>query len=80
MVPANGMHPCQGVGYTKVIHFMDAAMLTSFHELDTWFKLRFLGSLGGLALEVVLSWGLARACEIPSCSNLLVSYCTIVCS
>ena len=53
-------------------------MFTSFNEFATWFKLRFLGSQGGLALVGVMSWGLARACEIASCTNVLVFSCAVV--
>ena len=53
-------------------------MFSSFDEFGTWFKLRFWVLWGGLALVGVLTSGIARACKIASCTNLLVFSCAIV--
>ena len=50
----------------------DAVKFASFSEFGIQFEVKALCSLGELALVSVLSWGLARACEIAPCTNLLV--------
>ena len=58
--------------------YQDTVRFVSFDEFDTQFDVKVLGPLGEIAPVGVLSWGLARACEIVSCVNLLVFCCAIV--
>ena len=50
----------------------DAVKVASFSKFDAWFNLKVLGFLGKLTPVGVLSWGLARVCEIAFYINLLV--------
>ena len=56
----------------------DAVKYASCDECDAQFDVKVLGSLGELTPVGVLSWGLARACEIASCINLLVFSSAVV--
>ena len=63
---------------SKLSVCQDVVKFASFDEFDSWFDLKVLGSLGELTPAGVMSWRLARACDIVSCSNLLVFYFAIV--